>query len=96
MRGPRIVSQRLRQTLCRCTQKPLEQLARIRGHRFELRGRRHRDEIALVLRHTLNLRHVIIQNLLLAATIPFDGCARPILFSDGALIGFIVDLRLAP
>ncbi len=26
----------------------------------------------------------------LAATIPFDGYARPILFSDGALIGLIV------
>ena len=31
-----------------------------------------------------------MQNLLLAATIPFDGYARPILFSDGALIGLIV------
>jgi len=26
----------------------------------------------------------------LAATIPFDGYARPILFNDGALIGWIV------
>jgi hypothetical protein len=31
-----------------------------------------------------------MQNLLLAATIPFDGYARPILFNDGALIGWIV------
>jgi hypothetical protein len=31
-----------------------------------------------------------MQNLLLAATIPFDCYARPILFSDGALIGLIV------
>jgi hypothetical protein len=30
-----------------------------------------------------------MQNLLLAATIPFDGYTRPILFSDGALIGLI-------
>jgi hypothetical protein len=31
-----------------------------------------------------------MQNLPLAATIPFDGYARPIIFSDGALIGLIV------
>ena len=40
--------------------------------------------------HPLNSRHVIMQNLLLAATIPLDGYARPILFNDGALIGLIV------
>src|SRR5258708_36757779 len=42
------------------------------------------------LRHTLNSRHVVVKNGLLAATIPFDGYARPILFNDGALIGLIV------
>ena len=31
-----------------------------------------------------------MKNGLLAATIPFDGYARPILFNDGALIGWIV------
>jgi len=40
--------------------------------------------------HTLNSRHVVVKNGLLAATIPFDGYARPILFNDGALIGWIV------
>jgi hypothetical protein len=43
-----------------------------------------------LLLHPLNLRHIVVQNLLLAATIPFDGYARPILFNDGALIGWIV------
>jgi hypothetical protein len=42
------------------------------------------------LRHPLNLRHVVVVNGLLTAVIPFDGYARPILFSDGALIGSIV------
>ena len=42
------------------------------------------------IRHLLNLRHVVMKNGLLAAIIPFDGYARPILFSDGALIGSIV------
>jgi hypothetical protein len=42
------------------------------------------------LRHTLNSRLVVVKNGLLAATIPFDGYARPILFNDGALIGWIV------
>ncbi len=41
-------------------------------------------------RHPLNLRHVVVLNCLLTAVIPFDGYARPILFSDGALIGSIV------
>jgi hypothetical protein len=41
-------------------------------------------------RHPLNLRHVVVMNGLLTAVIPFDGYARPILFSDGALIGSIV------
>jgi hypothetical protein len=36
--------------------------------------------------HPLNLRHVVVKNGLLAAIIPFDGYASPILFSDGALI----------
>src|SRR5260221_2167731 len=40
--------------------------------------------------HRLNSRHVVVKNVLLAATIPFDGYARPILFNDGALIGWIV------
>jgi hypothetical protein len=40
--------------------------------------------------HPLNLRHVVVVNGLLTAIIPFDGYARPILFSDGALIGSIV------
>jgi hypothetical protein len=40
-------------------------------------------------RRPLNLRHVVVQNRLLAAIIPFDGYARPILFSDGAKIVFI-------
>jgi hypothetical protein len=31
-----------------------------------------------------------MQNGLIAAIIPFDGYASPILFSDGALIGLIV------
>jgi hypothetical protein len=31
-----------------------------------------------------------VKNGLPAATIPFDGYARPILFNDGALIGWIV------
>jgi hypothetical protein len=31
-----------------------------------------------------------VKNGLLAPIIPFDGYARPILFSDGALIGLIV------
>jgi hypothetical protein len=35
----------------------------------------------------LDLRHVVVKNVLLAAIIPFDGYARPILFSDGAKIG---------
>src|SRR6266404_9610684 len=42
------------------------------------------------LLHPLNSRHVVVKNGLLAATIPFDGYARPILFNDGALIGLIV------
>jgi hypothetical protein len=37
-------------------------------------------------RHPLNLRHIVVKNGLLAAIIPFDCYARPILFSDGALI----------
>jgi hypothetical protein len=41
-------------------------------------------------RHTLNSCHVVVKNGLLAANIPFEGYARPILFSDGALIGLIV------
>ena len=40
--------------------------------------------------HPLNSRHIVVKNGLLAATIPFDGYARPILFNDGALIGWIV------
>jgi hypothetical protein len=43
-----------------------------------------------ITRHPLNVRHVVVKNRLLAAIIPFDGYARPILFSDGALIGLIV------
>ena len=43
-----------------------------------------------ITRHPLNLRHVIVKNCLLAAIVPFDGYASPILFSDGALIGLIV------
>jgi hypothetical protein len=42
------------------------------------------------IRHPLNLRHVVVVNGLLTAVIPFDGYARPIRFSDGALIGSIV------
>ena len=42
------------------------------------------------LLHTLNSGHVVVKNDLQAATIPFDGYARPILFNDGALIGWIV------
>ena len=40
--------------------------------------------------HPLNLRHVVVKNGLLAAIIPFDGYARPILFSYDALIILIV------
>ena len=40
--------------------------------------------------HPLNLRHIVMKNGLLAAIIPFDGYARPILFSDGALILLII------
>ena len=43
-----------------------------------------------ITRHPLNLRHVVVKNCLLAAIVPFDGYASPILFSDGALIGLIV------
>jgi hypothetical protein len=32
------------------------------------------------------LRHIVVKNGLFAAIIPFDGYARPILFSDCALI----------
>jgi hypothetical protein len=42
------------------------------------------------IRHLLNLRHVVVVNGLLTAVIPFDGYARPIRFSDGALVGSIV------
>jgi hypothetical protein len=37
--------------------------------------------------HPLNMRHVVVKNSLHAATIPFDSHARPIRFSDRALIG---------
>jgi len=37
-------------------------------------------------RHPLNLCHLIVKNGLLAAIVPFDSCASPILFSDHALI----------
>ena len=40
-------------------------------------------------RHPLNLRHIVVKNGLLATIIPFDSYARPILFSDGALIIWI-------
>lgn len=43
-----------------------------------------------ITRHSLNLSHVVVKNRLLAAVIPFDGYAGPILFSDGASIGLIV------
>ena len=43
-----------------------------------------------ITRHPLDLRHVVVENCLLAAIVPFDGYASPILFSDGALIGLIV------
>ena len=39
-----------------------------------------------ITRHPLYGCHIVVQNGLLAAIIPFDGYARPILFSDGALI----------
>jgi hypothetical protein len=38
-------------------------------------------------RNPLNLRHVIMQDGLLAAIIPFDGYACPICFDDGTEIG---------
>jgi hypothetical protein len=38
-------------------------------------------------RHPLNTRHVVVKNSLHAAIIPFDSYARPIRFSDSALIG---------
>jgi hypothetical protein len=41
---------------------------------------------------TLNLSHIVVKNGLLAAIIPLNGYASPILFSDRALIGG----RLAP
>jgi hypothetical protein len=31
-----------------------------------------------------------VKNGLLAAIIPFDGYARPVLFRDGATVGFVV------
>ena len=37
-------------------------------------------------RYPLNLCHVVVKDGLLAAIIPFDGHASPILFNDGALI----------
>ena len=42
-----------------------------------------------VRRHPLNLRHIVVKNGLLATIIPFDSYARPIPFSDGALIIWI-------
>jgi hypothetical protein len=44
------------------------------------------DALTLFSPARLNLRHVVMKNGLLAAIIPFDGYARPILFSDGAPI----------
>jgi hypothetical protein len=40
-------------------------------------------------RHPLNLRHVIMQDRLFAAIIPFDGDACPVRFRDGALVGLV-------
>jgi hypothetical protein len=51
---------------------------------------RERHPLTKLPRHPLNLRHVVVKNCLLAAIVPFDGYASPILFSDGALIGLIV------
>jgi hypothetical protein len=42
--------------------------------------------LTLFIRHPLNLHHVVVQNGLLAAIVPFDGHASPILFSDDAQI----------
>ena len=43
-----------------------------------------------ITRHPLYGRHVVVQDRLFAAIVPFDGHARPIFFGDGALIGLIV------
>jgi hypothetical protein len=40
-------------------------------------------------RRPIDLSHIIVQNRLLAAIIPFDGDASPICFSDGPLIVFV-------
>jgi hypothetical protein len=50
----------------------------------------HQRPLHHFIRHLLNLRHVVVVNGLLTAIVPFDGYARPIRFSDGALIGSIV------
>jgi hypothetical protein len=44
-------------------------------------------------RRPINLHHVVVKNGLLAAIIPFDRDASPILFSDGALISFLCVLQ---
>jgi hypothetical protein len=41
-------------------------------------------------RRPLNQNHVVVKNGLLAAIVPFDDQARPIFFSDGALIVYII------
>jgi hypothetical protein len=38
------------------------------------------DEVAGGRRHPLNLRHIVVKKGLVAAIIPFDGYAHPILF----------------
>jgi hypothetical protein len=45
---------------------------------------------ATLSRHPLKLRHVVVHNGLRTAIVPFNGYARPIRFSDGALICLIV------
>jgi len=42
------------------------------------------------MRHQLNLHHVIVESGLLAAIVPFDGYARPILLGNSALMIFII------
>jgi hypothetical protein len=42
--------------------------------------------ITLFIRHPLNLPHVVVKDGLLAAIVPFDRYACPILFSDGTKI----------
>jgi hypothetical protein len=49
-----------------------------------------RRMVKLFRQHALNLRHVVMKNGLHVAAIPFDRYARPIRFSDGALIAVVV------